>query len=79
MSAGAMSWAQSAGEFRVQRSTVDSGGGVSTAAGFTLTGSIGQPDVGTATGPSFEFQGGFWASSAPAATDVLLSDGFESP
>ncbi|MFM9994237.1 MAG: hypothetical protein ACKVU4_00385 [Phycisphaerales bacterium] len=42
-------------------SSIDSGGGVSTGGGFTLTGTIGQPDAGTASGGGFEVSGGFWA------------------
>jgi hypothetical protein len=44
-------------------STIDAGGGTSSGAGFTLTGTIGQPDAGTMSGVGFELSGGFWAGA----------------
>jgi hypothetical protein len=41
--------------------TIDGGGGTSTGGGFTLSGTIGQPDAGvTMTGGGFSLVGGFW-------------------
>lgn len=41
--------------------TIDGGGGTSTGGGYSLTGSIGQPDAGTMSGGGFSLDGGFWA------------------
>ena len=40
--------------------TVDGGGGTSTGGGYTLSGTIGQPDAGTMTGGGYTLAGGFW-------------------
>jgi hypothetical protein len=40
--------------------TIDGGGGTSTGGGYTLSGTIGQPDAGTMTGGSYTLVGGFW-------------------
>jgi len=40
--------------------TIDGGGETSTGGGFTLSGTIGQPDAGTLSGFGYEIQGGFW-------------------
>ncbi|MFM9996197.1 MAG: hypothetical protein ACKVU4_10390 [Phycisphaerales bacterium] len=42
--------------------TYDGGGGVSTGGGFTVTGTIGQPDAGGMAGAPYEVRGGFWGS-----------------
>ena len=40
---------------------MDSGGGTSTASGYTLVGTAGQPGAGAAlTGSGFTLVGGFW-------------------
>ena len=41
--------------------TIDGGGGASSGGGFTLTGTIGQPDAGSSSGGAFTCVGGFWA------------------
>ncbi len=43
----------------------DGGGGTSTGGGFTLTGSIGQPDAGSMAGGTLQVLGGFWGSGGP--------------
>ncbi len=40
--------------------TIDGGGGTSGGQGFTLTGTIGQPDAGVMTSGGFTLRGGFW-------------------
>ena len=40
--------------------TVDGGGGVSSGGGYTLTGTIGQPDAGGLAGGGYSLPGGFW-------------------
>jgi hypothetical protein len=47
--------------------TVDNGGGQSSATGYTLNGTIGQPDAGPLmTGGAYSLSGGYWSSSAPS-------------
>lgn len=42
--------------------TIDGGGGTSTGGVYSVSGTIGQPDAGSAmTGGTFSIQGGFWA------------------
>lgn len=40
--------------------TIDGGGGTSTGAVYSVTGTIGQPDAGVMSGGQFTVQGGFW-------------------
>lgn len=47
--------------------TVDSGGGTASGGPYTLTGTVGQPDVGTLTGDGYTLSGGFWGAGAVAA------------
>ncbi len=48
--------------FAIDWFTIDGGGGTSSSAGgeFSVSGTIGQPDPGTASGGPFSLQGGFW-------------------
>lgn len=55
--------------------TIDSGGGTSTSGSTTLSGSIGQPETGTAGSTSFSLIGGFWGRIVPSQ---IFADGFES-
>lgn len=52
------------GQFAVDWSTVDGGGGSSTGGVFSVTGTIGQPDAGTMSGGNFTLHGGFWGATA---------------
>jgi hypothetical protein len=55
--------AQSGGGYDLTWSTVASGGGQSTGGGYTLNGSIGQPNAGAAlTGGGYTVVGGCWSS-----------------
>ena len=48
--------------------TVDGGGAVGLSAdGYTLSGTIGQPDAGTLSGGDYELSGGFWGGAAAQA------------
>ena len=49
------------GQYSIDWFTIDGGGGTSTGGGYSLTGSVGQPDAGTISGGSFSLDGGFWA------------------
>jgi len=40
--------------------TVEGGGGTSTGSGYTLSGTIGQPDAGVMNGGGYTLTGGFW-------------------
>jgi hypothetical protein len=53
--------------------TVDGGGGTSSSGGgYSLTGTAGQPDAGTLTGPAYTLAGGFWASVAATLHNLFL-------
>ena len=56
--------------------SVDGGGGLSTGGNLAVTGTIGQPETGTAQGGGFVFDGGLWSRSVDLGG--LFSDGFES-
>jgi hypothetical protein len=47
-------------QFQIDWYTIDGGGGTSSGGAFSLTGTIGQPDAGTANGGTFQCLGGFW-------------------
>jgi hypothetical protein len=47
--------------FSIDWYTIDGGGGASTGGGYSLAGSIGQPDAGVMSGGGFSLEGGFWA------------------
>jgi len=47
---------------QILRWTVDGGGGQSNGGGYTLTGTIGQPDTGVMRGEGYTLGGGFWGS-----------------
>ena len=53
--------AQSGGGYDLTWNTVDGGGASSSGSGYTLAGTIGQPDAGSAmSGGGFTLVGGFW-------------------
>ena len=60
----------------LERATIDSGGGRSTAGPYAVHGTVGQPDVGFSTGGSYRLNGGFWIELVPPS-DALFGDGFE--
>ena len=50
------------GQFAISFHTIDGGGGTSSGGGFTLQGTIGQPDAtGPLTGGPWSLTGGYWA------------------
>jgi len=51
--------------FRIDWSTIDGGGGTSTGGGYSLSGTIGQPDAGAMSGGGFTLSGGFWGALVP--------------
>jgi hypothetical protein len=48
------------GQFSLDWSTIDGGGGSSTGGVYCVTGTIGQPDAGKMSGGNFTLDGGFW-------------------
>ena len=48
------------GQFSIDWHTVDGGGGISEGGGFTVQGTIGQPDAGAMAGGDYLLAGGFW-------------------
>ena len=56
------------GQFALDWSTVDGGGGSSTGGVYSVSGTIGQPDTGAMSGGNFTLQGGFWAALAVVQT-----------
>jgi len=62
----------SAQSFSIDWYTIDGGGGTSAGGGYSLTGSIGQPDAGTMSGGGFSLDGGFWAVIAVQTPGTLL-------
>ncbi|GAB4326267.1 MAG: hypothetical protein Kow0059_22650 [Candidatus Sumerlaeia bacterium] len=53
----------SGGAFEIVKSTIDGGGGTSTAANYSVAGTIGQPDAGVLTGGGYTLVGGFWGGA----------------
>lgn len=73
-SAGAL--AQSAGgDFELDESTIDAGGGTAAGPELELTGTIAQPEASPqeSRGGDFHLAGGFWSSS----DDTIFANGFE--
>ncbi len=63
LAGGSSALAQMGPNLDLTWSTIDAGGGTSSGVGFTLTGTIGQPDAGVMSGVGFELAGGFWAGA----------------
>lgn len=58
---GALSGNARAQTLSIPWHTMDAGGGTSTGGGFTVRGTVGQPDAGRMSGGGFTVTGGFWA------------------
>jgi hypothetical protein len=56
------------GQYSIDWSTIDGGGGTSTGGVYSVSGTIGQPDAGTMSGGVFTLQGGFWGVVAAVQT-----------
>ena len=58
--------------------TVDAGGG-DVANGYSVRGTVGQPDGGVPSAAgAFQIRGGFWRGAIAITTRLIFSDGFES-
>jgi len=73
-----VSLAAAQGGFDLSWYTVDGGGARSSGGGFTLEGSVGQPDAGTLSGGGYTLQGGFWITDitqtpTPTTTATVTS------
>lgn len=71
------------GQYSIDWSTVDGGGGTSAGGIYAVTGTIGQPDAGTMSGGNYTLQGGFWAlplavqtPGSPTLTIAAAAPGF---
>lgn len=53
----------SAQTYNIDWYTIDGGGGTSSGGGYTLSGTIGQPDAGMLAGGSYTLAGGFWGGA----------------
>lgn len=49
------------GQFTLDWSTIDGGGGTSTGGLYTVRGTVGQPDAGAMSGGNYALTGGFWS------------------
>ncbi|MEJ2747664.1 MAG: hypothetical protein P8183_07110, partial [Anaerolineae bacterium] len=54
--------------------TVDGGGGTSSGSNYEISGSVGQPDAGEASGGSYVLEGGFWAAVSPPTEPPPVTD-----
>ena len=65
--------AQTGGGYDLTWSTVDGGGYTfSTGGGYSLGGTVGQPDAGVLSGGGYTLAGGFWGGGAAARYGVYL-------
>lgn len=53
----------SAQTYNIDWYTIDGGGGTSSGGGYTLSGTIGQPDAGLLAGGRYTLSGGFWGGA----------------
>ncbi|MBL9030580.1 MAG: hypothetical protein JNM80_02595 [Phycisphaerae bacterium] len=63
LGAACIAQASASAQFSITWSSIDGGGTTTAATGgtFSIVGTIGQPDAGTASGGAFACVGGFWA------------------
>ena len=55
--------ASSGGNYTLDWSTIDGGGGTSSNGSLSLSGTLGQPDSGIVSGGAYTLAGGFWAGA----------------
>ncbi len=66
-----VAFARSGGGYDLTWNTIDNGGSESSGNGYTLVGTIGQPDAAMLSSGGFTLTGGFWAAS-PSQYAVYL-------
>ncbi len=58
--------------------TIAGGGGeILTSSSFRMTGTVGPPDAGSMSSPSYQMSGGFSGSGSVGNPEPLFADGFE--
>jgi hypothetical protein len=63
-------------QFSINWFTIDGGGGTSTGGTFSVSGTVGQPDAGRASGGNFAVEGGFWSVvQTPGAPTLHITNG----
>ena len=65
--------AQSGGDYELDWTTIDGGGGEISGGNFVLNGTIGQENAGISTGNNFTLNSGYWAGVC-AVADVTVSE-----
>ena len=72
-------FAQTGGDFALEKSTIAAGGGQSTGGDFIVTGTIGQHDANTeSTGGDYALSGGFWIAKITVnQPEIIFANGFE--
>jgi len=60
--------------YSIDRFAIAGGGGPSAGGGFSLNGTIGQPDAGTISGGNYSLAGGFWGAipTSPPVGSVII-------
>jgi hypothetical protein len=56
------------GQYSIDWSTIDGGGGTSTGGVYSVSGTVGQPDAGAMSGGPYTLSGGFWGVVAAVQT-----------
>ena len=68
----------SAGDYVLNRHSLDAGGGHASGGDYALTGTAAQPEAQpVAQGGAYRLQGGFWVAAPVALGDALFADDFE--
>lgn len=63
-------------QYSIDWQAIGSGGGVSSAAGTTVAGTLGQPSPGYSDGGGYSLTAGFWVA-APLLSDRIFFDGLQ--
>lgn len=63
-------------DFSIDWQAINGGGGISSAPGLTLAGTVGQPSPGYSDGGGYQLTAGFWVA-APLLSDRIFIDGFQ--
>jgi len=62
-------------DFGIDWLTIDGGGGVSAGSGYSITGTIGQPEAATMSRGRFTVRGGFWHLASDCAPLLRIEPG----
>lgn len=63
-------------DFHIDWQAISGGGGISSAGGVVVAGTLGQPSPGYSDGGGYQLTGGFWLA-APRVSDRIFIDGFQ--